>query len=54
MNCKFNEAMECIKSELFDKWKDDKREIAFRTLGVCPKCPVYRQDIDKEVKNEQD
>lgn len=53
MKCEFNESKECKEAELFDRWKDDKKETGWLTLGVCPECPVYRQDIDSdEVINE--
>lgn len=53
MKCKFNWVKECVNTELFDKWKDNKEEAAWLTLGLCPECPVYREDIDdEEVKNE--
>lgn len=51
MLCKFNESKECIHTELFDKWKDDKKETAYLTLGVCPVCPVYTEDITCEEVN---
>lgn len=41
MMCKFEGDKECINSELFDRWKDDKRETAWLALGVCPKCPIF-------------
>ena len=48
MKCKFEPDMDCIKSELFEKWKDDKKETAWLTLGECPSCPIYNECNDKE------
>ena len=42
IECKFDKSKECIRSELFDKWNDDKKETAFLTLGICPQCPIYK------------
>ena len=44
MKCKFNELKDCIKAEVFDKWKDDKKETAWLTIGMCPDCPIYKED----------
>lgn len=46
MKCKFDKAKECIKIELFDKWKDDKGESAWLAIGICPCCPVYLEGLD--------
>lgn len=48
MKCKFNKTKECIHAELFDKWKGDKYQTGWLTLGVCPKCPIYREATDCE------
>lgn len=48
MKCKFNETKECIHVELFDKWKDNKWELAWLTIGICPDCPIYKEGIDSE------
>jgi hypothetical protein len=46
MKCKFEINKDCVQSEAFETWKDDKRETAFLALEVCPECPVYRDDVD--------
>lgn len=47
MPCKFNDKKECIHSDLFEKWKEDTKEIAWLTLGICPTCPLYLEDLEE-------
>jgi hypothetical protein len=49
MKCKFTPEKECIQSDIFEMWKDDKKETAWLTLGVCPECLIYNRP-EKEVK----
>lgn len=54
MKCKFVETKKCIHAELFEEWKDNKKESAWLMLGICPNCPIYRADIDGgEVKEKE-